>query len=149
MTSLRAKGDGCQVMSPQWHTQCPTFRLETCKLTRNLLIYLPLRNRQSSRGRPAEGEVAGILQRLQHSDCRTSNGRMIDVWVAVIQPQSPGSVKYFHNLRVWLLDGVWTGYLDLLHSYTQLIITSNTALRLISALYSSLLRTLVFSVCVH
>jgi hypothetical protein len=34
-------------------------------------------------------------------------------------------------LGVWLLDGVWIGWLDLLHLYTQLVTTSNTALSLI------------------
>jgi hypothetical protein len=35
---------------------------------------------------------------------------------------------------VWLLGGVWIGCLDLLQLYTQLIITSNTALPPVSAL---------------
>jgi hypothetical protein len=37
----------------------------------------------------------------------------------------------------WLLNGVWIGWLDLLHLHTQLVTTCNTALSLLYTLYSS------------
>jgi hypothetical protein len=46
----------------------------------------------------------------------------------------------------WLIERVWIGWLELSTSYTQFIITSNSALMLISKLYSSPLQTLVSSV---
>jgi hypothetical protein len=68
----------------------------------------------------------------------TKEGPLVCQWQTKVCPGCGYSHVYYGRVTI---DGFWNGRLDLLHLYTQLLITNNTALWLNSTLYRSPLHT--------